>query len=106
MLFMLVEHYAHGPEPVYERAARLGRMLPDGLRYIDSWVVDDGALDRCYQLMETDDPALFDVWLDNWRDLGSFELFPVITSAEAASRVSVQWEGGAGPQGHGSGDPA
>jgi Protein of unknown function (DUF3303) len=95
MLYMLVEHYSHGPDPVYERAAQRGRMLPDGLRYVDSWVIDDGALDRCFQLMETDDPSLFDVWLERWSDLGSFEVFPVITSAEAAARVNITWTGGA-----------
>jgi hypothetical protein len=66
-------------------------MLPEGLHYIDSWIVDDHVLDRCFQLMETDDPALFHVWLDNWRDLGEFEIYPVIDSAEAARRVDVTW---------------
>ena len=66
-------------------------MLPDGLRYIDSWVVDDENLDRCFQLMETDDPTLFDVWRERWQDLGDFEIYPVITSAEAAARVDVRW---------------
>jgi hypothetical protein len=98
MRYMLIEHYAAGPGAVYARAAEHGRMLPDGLHYIDSWVVADDALDRCFQLMETDDPSLFEVWLDNWRDLGSFEVYPVITSAEAAQRVDVQWEGGSGAQ--------
>ena len=98
MRYIVVERYTAGPEAVYARAAENGRMLPDGLRYLDSWVVADGALDRCFQLMETDDPALFDVWLDNWRDLGEFEVYPVIASAEAAERVAVDWSGGAGPQ--------
>jgi hypothetical protein len=53
--------------------------------------VDDARLDRCFQLMETDDPALFEVWLDNWRDLGEFQILPVIDSATAASRVEVTW---------------
>ncbi len=57
MLFMVIERYTQGPEPVYQRAAEKGRMLPDGLRYVDSWIVDDGAFDRCFQLMETDDPT-------------------------------------------------
>jgi hypothetical protein len=82
---------------VYARAAERGRMLPPGLRYIDSWVVDDERLDRCYQLMETDDPSLLDVWLDSWRDLGTFDIHPVITSTEAARRVDVEWKGGVGP---------
>jgi hypothetical protein len=91
---MVVEHYSHGPEPVYARAAERGRMLPDGLVYVDSWIVDDGRLDRCFQLMETDDPALFDEWFDHWRDLGDLEVYPVISSSEAAARVNVRWKGG------------
>jgi hypothetical protein len=91
MLFMVIERFTHGPQPVYQRAAEQGRMLPDGLRYVDSWIIDDGAFDRCFQLMETDDPSLFDVWLDHWRDLGDYEVFPVITSADAARRVGVSW---------------
>jgi len=90
MRFMLIEHYTAGPRAVYERAAAHGRMLPEGLRYIDSWVVDDG-LDRCFQLMETDDPSLFEVWRERWKDLGDFEIYPVIDSAEAARRVDVEW---------------
>ena len=94
MRFMVIERYTKGPGPVYERAAEKGRMLPVGLRYLDSWIVDDGAFDRCFQLMETDDPNLFDVWFDSWRDLCDFEVFPVITSADAADRVGVRWDEG------------
>ena len=93
MLYMVIEKYSHGPGPVYERAAEWGRMLPDGLRYIDSWIVDDQQLDRCFQLMETDDPALLDVWRAQWADLGDFDIFPVIKSAEAAARVGVSFAG-------------
>jgi hypothetical protein len=90
MRYMVIETYTQGPGPVYERAATRGRMLPDGLRYLDSWVVDDGALDRCFQLMETDDAALFDVWTAAWSDLASFEIHPVVDSAQAARRVGAQ----------------
>jgi len=83
---MVIEHFTHGPQPVYERAARAGRMLPEGLVYVDSWV--DERLDRCFQLMETDDPALFDRWIERWSDLATFEVVPVLTSAEAAARVT------------------
>ena len=93
MRYMVVETYTSGPEPVYRRAAERGRMLPDGLRYVDSWVVDDGALDRCFQLMETDDPRLFEPWIAAWSDLASFEIHPVVDSAEAAARVRVGWGG-------------
>jgi hypothetical protein len=93
MRYMVIERYLAGPGPVYERAASRGRMLPDGLRYLDSWVVDDERLDRCFQLMETDDPTLFDVWRANWSDLGDFEVFPVINSEEAAARRNITWSG-------------
>jgi Protein of unknown function (DUF3303) len=84
---MVIEHFKQGPGPVYARAAQRGRMLPDGLVYVDSWV-DERRLDRCFQLMETDDPALLDEWIANWSDLADFEVVPVIGSAEAARRVS------------------
>jgi hypothetical protein len=82
---MVIETFTRGPGPVYARSAERGRMLPSGLAYIDSWV-DERRLDRCFQLMETDDPSLFDEWIANWSDLGEFEIVPVISSAEAAAR--------------------
>ena len=82
---MIVERFLQGPRPVYERAAREGRMLPDGLTYVDSWV--DERLDRCFQLMETDDARLLEEWTAHWSDLAEFEVVPVITSAEATARV-------------------
>ena len=89
MLYMVVERYLSGPEPVYERFAARGRMLPEGLAYVDSWVVSDAPRDRCFQLMETGDPALFGVWAQRWSDLVSFEVYPVISSAEAAAAADV-----------------
>ncbi|HEX4905099.1 MAG TPA: DUF3303 family protein [Acidimicrobiales bacterium] len=91
MLYLVIERFLHGPGPVYARAAERGRMLPDGLRYVDSWIVDDDALDRCYQLMETDEPALLDEWAASWGDLVSIEVLPVIRSAEAATRVGERF---------------
>jgi hypothetical protein len=86
MLYMIVEHFRNGDAaPVYARFRSRGRLAPDGLRYVNSWVTDD--LTRCYQVMETDDRALLDAWLDAWSDLVEFEVHPVITSAEAAARV-------------------
>jgi hypothetical protein len=82
---MVIERFVHGATPVYERAAEQGRMLPDGLVYVDSWI--DESLERCFQLMETDDPALFDEWIVNWSDLGEFEVVAVIGSAEASARA-------------------
>jgi hypothetical protein len=87
MFYMVIERYRSGPGPVYQRAAASGRMLPDGLTYVNSWVVADGGMDRCFQLMETSDPALLDAWTARWTDLVSFEIFPVISSAEAAAHA-------------------
>lgn len=87
MRYMVIESYTQGPGPVYGRAAERGRMLPSGLTYVESWI-DERGLDRCFQLMETEDPSLFEQWVANWRDLVEFEIVPVISSAEAAARVS------------------
>jgi hypothetical protein len=97
MLYMVIERYVAGPGPVYERAATHGRMLPEGLRYVDSWIVDDDKLERCFQLMETDDPSVLDRWCKRWSDLAEFEVLPVIKSDEAAARVGVVWERGPDP---------
>jgi hypothetical protein len=86
MRYMVVELFTHGAGPVYERFAEKGRMMPTGLEYLDSWI--DGSLQRCWQLMETEDPALFDEWTANWSDLMSFEIAPVVDSHEAASRAA------------------
>jgi Domain of unknown function (DUF3303) len=88
MRYMVIESYRHGPQPVYARVAERGRQIPEGLRFIDSWV-DERTLGRCFQLMETDDPARFDPWIASWSDLVDFEVVPVITSAEAASAASA-----------------
>jgi Domain of unknown function (DUF3303) len=85
--YMVIETFLRGAEPVYARAAERGRMLPDGLAYVDSWV--DAGLDRCFQLMETDDPSLFEPWIAAWSDLADFEVVPVVSSAEAAARVRL-----------------
>jgi hypothetical protein len=87
MLVMVIERFRYGSTPVYERAAAQGRMLPDGLRYIDSWV-EHSTRDRCFQLMETDEEGLLHEWAANWEDLVDFEFIPVITSAEAAAATA------------------
>jgi len=86
VLFMIVEHFRHGDaRPVYERFRQRGRLAPDGLRYVSSWVTSD--LTRCYQVMECEDRALLEQWMAAWQDLVDCEIHPVITSAEAAARV-------------------
>lgn len=86
MRYMVIETYTQGPGPVYARAAERGRMLPTGLTYVESWI-DERGLDRCFQLMETEDSSLFDEWTVNWNDLVEFEIVPVISSAEASARA-------------------
>jgi len=83
---MVIERYTQGPGPVYARAAERGRMLPPGLEYVESWI-DERSLDRCFQLMETDDPSLFEEWIARWADLAEFEVVPVVGSAEASART-------------------
>ena len=85
MLFMVIERFRDGAAPVYERARDHGRMTPDGLRYVDSWV--DVGLRRCFQLMECDDLTLLSTWIARWSDLVDFDVIPVITSAQAAAVV-------------------
>ena len=86
-LFMIVEHFRNGDAaPVYRRFKERGRMAPEGLTYVSSWV--DETLARCYQVMETADRSLLDEWMQHWRDLVEFEVHPVITSQEAAQRLA------------------
>jgi hypothetical protein len=87
MLYMVIEHFRNGdPAPVYRRFREQGRLAPEGLRYVASWVTGD--LQHCYQVMETDDPALLREWTSRWEDLVEFEVVPVITSADAAAAVA------------------
>lgn len=87
MLFMVIERFKHGDaEAVYRRFREQGRMLPDGLRYIESWT--EATFDRCFQLMECEDTQLFNEWVSRWHDLVEFEIVPVISSKEAANSMS------------------
>jgi hypothetical protein len=86
MLFMVVENFRNGDAvPVYRRFRDRGRLAPDGLRYLGSWVTTD--LTQCFQIMECDDRALLDAWIAEWRDVVDFEVVPVMTSQEALSAV-------------------
>ena len=81
MLFMVIERFKKPAEGIYKRAREKGRMMPEGLEYVSSWV--DLEFKICYQLMKTDDESLFAVWIENWKGLVEFEIIPVRTSQEA-----------------------
>jgi hypothetical protein len=84
MLYMVIEHFKDDAvQEIYRRFREKGRMMPDGLKYISSWI--DTELKVCYQLMETEDAALFARWTENWDDLMDFKIVPVRTSAETAA---------------------
>lgn len=81
MLFMIVERFKdRDPAPIYQRLRESGRSMPDGLRYIDSWI--EVNFDRCFQLMECDDASLLMQWIREWRDLVEFEVVPVSPSRD------------------------
>jgi uncharacterized protein DUF3303 len=87
MLYMIVERFRNGDAvPVYRRFRDKGRLAPDGLRYVASWVTAD--MTRCYQVMECDDAALLSQWTDQWKDIVDFEVVPVMTSAEAVASIA------------------
>ena len=87
MHYVIIERFRGGdPVPVYRRFRDKGRMAPDGVKYIGSWVTPD--LTTCYQVMECDDRALLDEWLANWKDIVDFDVIPALTSAEAQAKVA------------------
>ena len=87
MLYMVIEHFKSGQAPeVYRRFRARGRMAPEGLHYVSSWV--DLEFRQCFQVMETDNEMLFSAWTSKWSDLIDFEIVPIQTSAEAASAIA------------------
>ncbi|HET6886707.1 MAG TPA: DUF3303 family protein [Candidatus Udaeobacter sp.] len=87
MLYMVVEHFKDAPA-IYRRLREKGRMMPDGLEYVSSWI--DADLKVCWQLMRTEDESLLPVWTDNWKDLMDFEVVPVRTSTEVREMMEKQ----------------
>jgi hypothetical protein len=86
-VYMVVEHFKNKDAvAVYRRFRDKGRMAPEGLTYVSSWV--DDKIECCFQLMETHDPKLLDLWMANWSDLVNFEVHAVVTSKEAAERMA------------------
>ncbi len=87
MLFMVIESFRGGDaEAVYRRFREKGRLMPDGLAFVDSWVAAD--LGRCFQVMACDDVALLQQWVAAWSDLVEFEIVPVVPGSETAGLLS------------------
>jgi len=89
MLFMIVEKfYPAKVKLLYERVNEKGRLLPEGVNYINSWIDENVTI--CYQLMESDSAEKIYEWLENWNEFAEFEVIPVITSAQAKAKVFSQ----------------
>lgn len=86
MHYMVIERFKPGRvADIYRRLVERGRMMPESLRYVDSFISAD--LATCWQVMETDDYGSFESWMSNWRDVMDFEIVPVLSSAEARARA-------------------
>jgi Protein of unknown function (DUF3303) len=86
MQYMVIERYRDGKiKEIYQRFAENGRMMPDGVAFIGSWIND--LVTVCYQVMEAERFELLQEWMDQWKDLVDFEVIPVLTSAEAKLKV-------------------
>jgi hypothetical protein len=89
MLFMVIETFRdQNAKAVYRRFRDQGRQMPEGLGFVASWVTAD--LDRCFQIVETDDVTLLQRWAAEWSDLVAFEILPVVTGKQTAEALSGQ----------------
>ena len=86
--YMVIERFRGGAEPVYRRFRERGRMAPEGVTYIGSWI--DTSLARCWQVMQAEDRVQLDTWMANWSDLVDFEVHEVLSSADAAAKALGQ----------------
>ena len=88
MLFMVVEHFKDDKnKDIYPLLPKKSRIMPDGLKYLDSWISTD--FSRCFQLIECDDTDLFQEWVSQWQDLFELEIIPVVTSKNTIEVVTT-----------------
>ncbi|HEY5745545.1 MAG TPA: DUF3303 family protein [Chryseolinea sp.] len=86
MLYMIIERFhPRQLRTLYQRFDEKGRMLPEGVRYINSWI--DENVTVCYQVMESESIEKLQEWVGRWNDLADFEIIPLITSAQAKEKV-------------------
>lgn len=89
MLFMVIEQFRNqDAKSIYRRLSEKGRMMPEGLTFVNSWVAAD--LSRCFQLMECPDVSLFQRWVAEWSDVMQFEIVPVIPGKDTAAALAGQ----------------
>ena len=85
--YMVIERFKNkDPVPAYRRFQERGRMVPDGLVYVSSWIDED--IERCYLIMETHDRSLLDQWIARWNDLVDFEVYPVLSTQEVLEKIT------------------
>ena len=90
MQYMIIETFHPGKvKSMYQRFEEKGRMLPEGVKYINSWINE--SITTCYQVMESETPEKLKQWIDQWKDLVDFEIIPVIGSEEARAKVFADW---------------
>ncbi len=88
-LFMVIEHFRSGRAPeVYRRFQDRGRMAPEGVRFISSWV--DLEFRRCFQVMEAANEDMLKEWTKKWSDLVEFEIVQVCTTEQAAVAIAPE----------------
>lgn len=85
MLYMVIEKYKN-KEAVYKRFREKGRMMPEGVSYVNSWVSEDG--NTCYQINEAQNEELLYEWSSNWNDVTDFAFIPVISSQEMSDKMA------------------
>lgn len=86
MLYMIIEKFHAGKvKSLYKRFEEKGRMMPDGVTYINSWITED--VTTCFQVMEADTFEKLNEWISNWNDLADFEIIPVLISPQAKEKV-------------------
>jgi hypothetical protein len=86
MTYMVIEHFRPGKvKEMYQRFSENGRMLPEGVVYVNSWIDQD--FKRCYQVMESDSRAKLQEWINKWKDLVDIEVIPVVSSAQAKEQA-------------------
>jgi len=89
--YLVIEHFRNGdPVPVYRRFRAQGRLMPEGLSYVSSWITED--LTRCYQVMEAGDRSTLEQWMGQWSEMIDFEVLPVLSSAEVQERLASRLE--------------